>query len=459
MFGIQYDDLVGTFRPGFIKSSFLFLFIYIAFEGSFEKLIRPKVAMFKLGILFLIGFFLTLASCDSAKTPRDKFLTTLQNEVNAGTSYRDIALKIMLKEFPNQGDPHATITEKYDFGISDEELERSENEKLQFIENIKSRNCDNIWSYLDKNRPQFEDSNYNLMGFFLEQGICFERDPAKAAEIYSNFLREEYNDPIGAARLGNLYWKGDGVEKDIDLANQYFEKAAIWQAFAIWAEKRGESFLDPKDTLGFKIWKLTPSQLSSNFTDIEIGPWDLPEPLTKRVHWIESLAVEGGSEIFEIAQHLFHGTGGYEQDKDAASYWMMSAGEFFNNQEAQYLSLIWEKDLYECTQEEKIRTTKDCEDWDFSFLFSMGQLAAGSHNKAISFMMDFYVKNLDEKWSGWALYQFLLLAQKEKLEVDEDLLVKVKNGLNHLKHKVIEAWVADDFKMPIKNFLPLENMR
>lgn len=410
--------------------------------------------------LMLVFISFGFAACDNPKTSpvsepfdgksqKDEFIALLKADHEAGVSYRDITYKLAMRgyeekkdEFDNLGDDGYEV-----------ETENFEEETVNLVENIRSGKCDLVWQYLEQQYPGIKSRNVELMGIFYDEGICLKSDPSKAAEIYKIILQKGIRSPTSVARLGALYWNGRGVVQDRQAAEKYFQKALIWMAPSFFSGERNDLFYDAKDTLDFKIWGLTVRQADLNFVTLETGPWELPEPLMRKTQWLQSLAETGGEKVFALAQSSFKGADGYDRDLETAILLMGSAGYYFDNPEALFLSDLWRVDESICNERKALEPLIDCE-LEISIGIDLMEGSAFKENKkAIIFLIDHFQTHPDEGWADWKLYQYLVLAKKLKLAFDSEVMNAAKNSLGSFEQQIIEAWV-DVYSRSISDNLP-----
>lgn len=394
-----------------------------------------------------------VSACTGETPPEQKFLDALDQEVESGTSYEELAVKILARKLPGQRNAFENIGPLPDVENDGLVLEKWEKDNQRFAEAIKARDCPTVKNILAGRDQAFPPRESFLGGYFLEQGICVKGDPERAAEIYRGLLEDGLKDPVVAARLGALYFTGEGVDEDPITAGKLFQQAALWNAYYIWMEHYGKFYLDQTESPEFAVWGLTPSQLRVGYATLETGPWELPGPLADKTRWVETLGRGDGSEIVAVARNLFHGTSGYNRDTDTAWYWMAAAAEFFGNQEAAFLIHLWTIEGG-CSFPSESRGVSDCDEWQAQSIDGMEIEASKGNEKAILYMIDELSGQPKQAWASWGLYQHLLLARETGLEVNEKKLKQARNALTPTQQKVIEAWVAEDIDYPIRRMLP-----
>ena len=403
--------------------------------------------------IFLAISLLGLADCSKIECG-DDFVCLLETDYQNGVSYKGITKKIMFEEYvdiPNLADE---ILAQYDFDEMDREYKDYEMRMFLFVKNIQEGNCEEVWKYLKQRAPVTWYSENELMGIFYQQGICVEKDPIKAAEIYLEIIDEGVRSSRSAARLGSMYWKGEDVSKNDTRTKNLFQKAVLWEASAFFGEGMDDPFFDATDTIDYKIWGLTIRQMWMAFALTETGPWELPEPLIEKIRWLESLEKNNGEELVGISKNLLEGKGEYDQDIETALALMINAGEYFNNQEAKYLAPLWGMDKDICAQRMVLNPFLDC-DWEFSYSFSHMEEAAFEGNKnAIRYLIDYFTNHPERNWAGWSLYQYLLLAGNYGMEINSEILVTAKGTLSTFEIELIKTWIEKDYNWPITNDLP-----
>jgi len=383
---------------------------------------------------------------------REEFLDILKSDFDAGFSYEEIASKIFYQEYGLVPDPVYELFDEFDFEKMDKENEEYEARMIHLVNHIKNNNCSGVFENLQTNEAEFFNSGSFLSAVFLEQGLCGPKDPATSAKIYQKIL-DESKDSVSAARMGNLYWNGNGVPINKDKANDLFLKAVLWEPNAFWGGNEQEVFVDSQDTLDFKLWGQTVRQMAAGFAKTETGPWNLPKPLIEKVKWIRGLGHENGVEAFEIAKDLLDGTDGYEEDVQTALFWMAGVASYFDSDEAKFLRPLWGMDKEICNELMGQNPAYDCE-WEFDqSLSSMETVAMDGNSKALEFVAIFY-SNSDDPWANWSLYQYTLLANKNGVEISREISNRAKEGLGQFEKEIIETWVKEEFGSPISDYLP-----
>lgn len=218
----------------------------------------------------------------------------------------------------------------------------------QLIQSIKDRDCDKIFTSMSTTKTDFFSYDSILKAYFLEEGICEEVDVERAVLTYLNLDLVIPKDYFVNARLGNIYYLGKDVQKDVEKANYYFKQAILEVAPTIWMLKEGNApNQSPLNTNSpeLQVWGMTRYQLETIFTIEDIGPWKLPQPLLEQIHWVESIYEGDGRKILEIAHHLHDGTGGYEQNIEFATGWLAAVVDKNNNQVHLDLLFKWINEL------------------------------------------------------------------------------------------------------------------
>lgn len=403
-------------------------------------------------VLFSLSVFFVLSGCEE-KSSREKFVDLLEKDIEAGHSFSFVTDKIMMGKYVTINDPYESVLDDYDFAAWDLENVQYEKNTINLVENIRARNCEMVWQILEELYPGFSSRDGELMGIFYQEGICLDQDPTKAAEIYTEILREGRKSPTVAARLGALYWDGRGVIQDRGLAEKYFQKAVVWMAPSFFSGSINDLFFDAEDTLDYKIWGLTVRQTDLNFVTQETGPWQLPEPLLEKILWLQSQQSTNGEEVFDLAHKVFKGEGGYDRDIETALSLLGNAGNYFNNHEAVYLSDFWRVDESICAERKVLEPLVDCE-FEISFGIDFMESAAFDGNsQAITYLINNIQNHTDEEWTDWKLYQYLLLAKKQNLTYDSVVMDTAKNDLSPFEQQIIETWV-EVYSQPISDYLP-----
>lgn len=75
--------------------------------------------------------------------------------------------------------------------------------------------------YLQKSVDQGYEKAMSLMGYMLSEGIFFKQNKETAVQLYTKAA--EAGDDDARLNLGVLYYLGDGVERDMDIALDYFK--------------------------------------------------------------------------------------------------------------------------------------------------------------------------------------------------------------------------------------------
>ena len=194
----------------------------------------------------------------------------------------------------------------------------------QLIQSIKARDCFKIFASMPITKAEFFAYDSTLKGYFLDEGICTDANPVEALNTYLKSDTSLSDAPFINARIGNIYYEGKGVSKDLDKANYYFKKAIVdvGPLILFFADEKQMAEIGYKlntNSPAYHSWGLTTFQLETMFTIEEVGPWDLPQPLLDQVEWVYAL---NDDDYLALAHHLHDGTGGYEKNLGQAIYWL-----------------------------------------------------------------------------------------------------------------------------------------
>jgi hypothetical protein len=409
----------------------------------------------------IISFF--LSSCDKPNTIRQNFLSELQDEHDNGTSIFRINMKITSGEFATQQkqgyfasyEDDDTFIDDFDLQEYEESSKLYNQSKLEFIADIKVKNCDVVNGYINAQKLEFSNSPSTLEGIFLEEGICTDPNPAKAAEIYIELIKLYPFATEAMARLGRLYYEGVGVEQNTKLADYYFTKAVIEQATMIWLYSAVEFSTIGHGSVSFQAWNQTVTTLANKFANQYTGPWLLPTPLTNKIKWIKGLAAGEGKLIKEIAHHMHAGTGGYDIDIPNAIKWMGEVYYNYADPEALYFAALWDMQNDLCDDSEKdFKALVDCNSVMFTGLDAMETSAVSGSKKAIAYMIDYHINNFGQPWSDWILYQYLLVAKNNNFDYDHKLFDGLQSNLKPLEQQIIAEWIVGSAELHLGDYLP-----
>ena len=165
------------------------------------------------------------------------------------------------------------------------------------------------------------------------EGRCAPRDPERAARLLeaANAIRARAGlapDSEALARLGALYWRGDGVPRNKPRATRLFRRAVLMRAPVLLSPRPvpRQKLLAPAEHL----WGLSAREIERNFVNLLTGPWDLPQPLRNQLAWIETVKAGGGPAILALSEHIRDGTGGFEQDPALAFHLLEVAADDYD---------------------------------------------------------------------------------------------------------------------------------
>lgn len=169
----------------------------------------------------------------------------------------------------------------------------------------------------------------------LLRGQCFERDAAKAAALLEAALTDDPYDEDWLARLGGLYWRGEGVPVDKKRARELFHRAAL---------VLGPEEINPNEAARMLRvqspwhWGMDPKgyEYRFSFAAPYWPPDPLPPPLQEEVDWLRDIEAGSGERVFEIAQSLLEGKNGYPKDIVLAVDWLHLADIEFDYDAATY---------------------------------------------------------------------------------------------------------------------------
>lgn len=65
------------------------------------------------------------------------------------------------------------------------------------------------------------------IGIMHEMGEGYEKDPVRAIEIFQEVIADDNreDDPVALFHLGRFLFRGEFIDRDYDLAKEFFEKA------------------------------------------------------------------------------------------------------------------------------------------------------------------------------------------------------------------------------------------
>jgi TPR repeat protein len=398
---------------------------------------------------FLLAFImLALGACAEASSPRKAFLDDIEAKIASGHSHKDITKAIQSYALKGQEDPFALPGETLDLENWGREEQAFEQIYEDFVKDIQNRRCDRVQSFLQDEQFTLRLNEASVRAIFREEGICVERSPEQAAALYHEILKDGWLDAAIAARLGALYLKGEGVDQNLRQAEKHFKKAVLWQAPKIWREE----YLTPgykfRASLAFRLWGQTQYEMDVGFAELETGPWEVPEPLSRALSETLALKTEDGARIIEMAENLLNGANGFKQDVPAAFTWIKAAAEF-GNREAKYRAALWGMDISLCAE-----FSDDCDFWIRQFRQDMELAAFEGHKGAIRNMIVYYAGAPDIAGADWGLYQYCRIGEVHDAPCDSVTLETATASLSSTHKRIIEAWITDGNISSIAHYLP-----
>lgn len=402
-------------------------------------------------LILVLGVFL-LTGCQEENS-KEVFLNLLKADREAGFSFRKITNKIYFKHYPGVPDLLDEGLEEFSEEVSDFDFEEEEKAQALLIKNIKEKNCPAVFETLNVEEEDFLKSGSFLAGVFFDEGICVEKDPTISLKIYqANF--EEFPTKSVAARLGNLYLKGRGVIQDKEVADYYFSQAVMLEPSFFWIGSIPGFDTFDVNSLNYKIWGLSSYEMQIGFTEIETGPWDLPQPLLDKIEWVTSLAKNHGEEARIVAEQIFLGTGGFEKDRELAFKWLERIGDYLQNEDAKFEAILMRVSKDFCPRTYIENSVLDCADFNASGLTYMGEAAMSGNPRAIRFLIDYYTQNPGKNWAEWDLYLLYLLSEKGRLSFPRDVLANLNSSLSEFEKNILKAWLETSGFSLISESLP-----
>jgi TPR repeat protein len=155
------------------------------------------------------------------------------------------------------------------------------------------------------------------------RGLCFEQDSTEAARILQYAIDDNPHFADAMALLGALYWRGDGVPMDQSRARALFRSAMLNKGPWLLASESGPS-TSYGELAEVRYWNLSETGLERAFTEGVVGPWELPEPMTRQLAWFDSLKSDG-AKVMAVAFALRDGRDGYPKDPVLAFKWLRAA--------------------------------------------------------------------------------------------------------------------------------------
>jgi hypothetical protein len=414
---------------------------------------RTRAATF---LLTLIAF--GLGTCAEASSPRQAFLADVEARLEIGYSYEEITFLMLGRLLEGQTDPYASDGTKLEFDPIDPEAEdydpaAARREVVQFATDLKNRNCGPIWAEIEASHKDPDRPLIRIEAHLYDQGICAAKDKAAAARLYKEILKRNDMNPMAHARLGALYWHGEGVRKNIARANALFRRAAVLQTLLIWIFDSANPDFRSQDSSAFKLWGKTNFYLMKGFGEFATGPWPAPKPLGLEIEGFLALDKDNPGRIVEIAWNLLEGRDGFEKDPDSAISWIRHAKDL-EVVGAWYLEILWQMDPAICERRIPGFVLSDCEE-EFSYWFGeMSKAAFEGLDEALRFMIDYHAERPNNEAAVWSLYQYCLLGERHGTRCDRDTYETVRFRLSSIEKKIIEAWVGAEMNFPITDFLP-----
>ena len=180
-------------------------------------------------------------------------------------------------------------------------------------ESLEKGDCRTAVSLLEKKEAEGEPSALGSFGELYETGRCVDRDLARAAEYYQ--VAHDKGPSLVSARLGYLYLRGLGVEKDEERARKLFRQTALDMII-----------LSPE-------WR-------EGLLEAVMGERGVPPELRAELDWIQN--VESGSphDWYESALQIREEGGGDEIYEQAARK-LLAKASLEDDRDAQYELGLW----------------------------------------------------------------------------------------------------------------------
>lgn len=272
-----------------------------------------------------------------------------------------------------------------------------------------------------------------IMAHLYLNGICLERAPERAFEILKAAVADDA-EANTLARLGDLYWRGEGVAKDEAEANRLFRYAVLHLVPDVLYLRITEEF-DDYPLSG--IWGLAPEDFMVGFMDPATGPWPLPDPLIEQRRLLDKVSAEGGPAVRRIATHLYEGTGGYPQDRSLALAWIRAAAYNLEYQPAYYEMFLWSQDFPPCEAESRPLTCHDQEiaNWH------LYRAAEGGVRDAVALVTACLDQVPEMEQRGLALYFWRFKSRHLGLPVSQEDLDAAAREATPTEREVADEWI------------------
>ena len=268
--------------------------------------------------------------------------------------------------------------------------------------------------------------------FMMQDGKCLPRNPLAAAQI----LAHEAGGPLEKyrlARLGALYWKGDGVPKDEDRARQLFRRAAV----ALGPDLMGWFAGSPSEdeAAAARVWAPTPRHMALDFFDELTGPWDLPPPLKRERDWVLEVERLGAEAMLQIARWLKDGAHGFEKDHPMAFTWLRLAARDHTLLAARRARVDWSYDTTFCAEDRG-----ECRRSWTQVNLDLRRLAQAGDKQAIDILSRCIILAPDYKERNQAIYFWLNERKRRGWAFANDRLRAARRMLSDNEIRILDDW-------------------
>lgn len=156
-------------------------------------------------------------------------------------------------------------------------------------------NCPLIQAELSTEKSRGNIFAHHVLGEMYDQGLCFDKDPEYAFELFKSAVDLAYSQPYGSeacsptAILSYKYANGDGVAADSMKAQRYaYDYAACISLPLRWEQRK-------------------------NQLEATLGPYRPDIDMKKANAWIQSFADRGEEGLLELAAVIRDSKGFYEE--------------------------------------------------------------------------------------------------------------------------------------------------